>query len=113
MSMLKRGADVGPKCLDDMKLFAIETLKAPGLLAIKQIGLYKKWCQYMNPQYWDDMCSKPSDDFMKQVKSDKAEKRMQTMTKTNKILAEKKQEQARKKVDKEADREAKIVETTL
>jgi hypothetical protein len=59
--MLKWGAKVGVECHLEMKNFSFATLKAPGLREIKQVELYKKWRQYVDPQYWDDMlCPEPS-----------------------------------------------------
>jgi hypothetical protein len=76
-SMLTRGAKDIVERLLEMKDFSVETLKDPGLRYIKQVELYKKWRQYVDSQYWDDMCPEPSTDVMKHVKSKKADKRKQ------------------------------------
>jgi hypothetical protein len=54
--MLKRGAKVSVEHLLEIKNFSLETLKAPVLCNINQVELYKKWWQYVYPQYWDEMC---------------------------------------------------------
>jgi hypothetical protein len=53
------------------------------------------------------MYPKPSDDMMQQVKSDKAGKRKEAIKKAKLSKSEKSQEQARKKGEIQADREAK------
>ena len=59
-SMLKHGATFSAERLLEMKNFNLETLKAPGLREINQVELYKNWRQYVDHQYWDEMCPKPS-----------------------------------------------------
>jgi hypothetical protein len=78
-TMLKWGAQLGLERLDLIKAYRLETLKPAGLRAIKQVELYKKWWQYVDPQYWEEMCPKPYDDVMLQVKKDKSEKRKEWM----------------------------------
>jgi hypothetical protein len=99
--MLKRGDKVGVERLLEMKNFSLKTLKAPGLCEIKQVELYKKWRQYVDPQYWDEMCPKPSATVMQHIKSDKADKRKKTIERENSSKSEKLQEQARKNAEME------------
>jgi hypothetical protein len=63
---------------------------------IKQVELDKNWWQYVDPQYWDDMCPEPSATVIQYVKSDKADKRKQTIERANSSKSEKLQERARK-----------------
>jgi hypothetical protein len=58
--MPKRGYKVGGERLLELKNFSLQTLKAPGLRDIKQVELYNKWWQYVDPQYVDEMCPEPS-----------------------------------------------------
>jgi hypothetical protein len=97
--MLKRGAKVGVERLLEMKNFSLETLKPPGLREIKQVELYKKWRQYVDPQYWDEMCPESSDAVIQHVKSDKVDRRKQTIERANSSKSEKLQEQARKNAE--------------
>jgi hypothetical protein len=99
--MLKQGVKVSVERLLELKKFSNETLKAPGLCKIKQVELYKKWWQNVDPQYWDEMCPKPSDAVMQQVKSDKVDKWKQTTERESSSKSEKLQEQARKNAETE------------
>jgi hypothetical protein len=90
--MLKRGDKVGVERLLEMKNFSLETLKAPGMREIKQVELYKKWRQYVDPQYWDETCPEPPAAVMQHVRSDKADKRKQTIERANSSKSEKLQE---------------------
>jgi hypothetical protein len=72
-------------------------LKAPGLRKIKQVELYNKWQQYRDPQYWDKMCSEPSDDVMQQVKSNEGGDQKQIIESANSKKSEKLEEEAREK----------------
>jgi hypothetical protein len=109
-SMIKRGATLGQEQLDLLKSYPLETLKSPGLHAIKQVELYKKWRQYADPQYWEEICPEPSDEVMEQVKNDKSVKRMETTKRAKSSVSEKRQEQARKKPEKVEERETKKIE---
>jgi hypothetical protein len=110
--MLKRGAKVGVEHLLEMKNFSLETLKAPGLRDIKQVELYKKWRQYVDPQYWDEMCPEPSAAVMQHVKSDKADKPKQTIERANSSMSEQLQEQARKSAKMEKKKAEKEIKMT-
>jgi hypothetical protein len=85
-------------------------LKPPGLRAIKQVELYKKLRQYVDPRYWEEMCPKPSDEAMEQVKNDKSIKRMETTQRAKVGVSEKQQEQAREKAEKAEERQKNIFE---
>jgi hypothetical protein len=109
-SMTKRGATLGQEQLDLLKSYPLETLKPPGLCAIKQVELYKKWRQYVEPQYWEEMCPKPSDEVMEQVKNQNSIKRMEITKRAKGSVPEKQQEQVRKKAEKAEERQKKIFE---
>ena len=47
----------------------------PGLSEIKQVELYSKWRPLLPEQYQDEMCPKPSDNVLENVKKDRAKKR--------------------------------------
>jgi hypothetical protein len=49
-SIIKQGATLGQERLDLLKSYPLETLKPPGLRAITQVELYKKWRHYVDPQ---------------------------------------------------------------
>jgi hypothetical protein len=109
-SKIKRGATLGQERLDLLKSYPLETCKPPGLSAIKQVELYKKWQQYVDPRYWEEMCPKPSDEVMGHVKNGKSVKCMETTKRAKVSVSEKQQEQARKKAEKAEERQTKIFE---
>jgi hypothetical protein len=80
-TMLNQGAELGQEYID--LAYSLETLKPTGLRTIEQVELYKKWRQWVDPQYWKEMCPKPSDDVILQAKKDKSEKRKETIARTN------------------------------
>jgi hypothetical protein len=105
-SMINWGATLGQERHDLLKSYPLETLKHPGIRAIKQIELYKKWWQFVDPQYWEEMvCPKPADELMEQVKNDKSVKRMETTKQAKASVSEKQQEQLRKKAEKAEERQ--------
>jgi hypothetical protein len=95
-----------------MNNFSLETLKAPGICEIKQMELYKKWQKYLDTQYWDEMGPEPSAAVMQDFKSDKADKRKQTIERANSSKSENFQEQARKNIEmkKKTEKEIKLTQ---
>jgi hypothetical protein len=72
--MLKRGHVLGPSRTAEIRAYMIETLTHPGLHPIKQVKLWKKSRPFVPRQYWDDLCPRPSDDVIAQVKDDTSQK---------------------------------------
>jgi hypothetical protein len=107
-SMIKRGKTLLQEQLNLLKSYPLETLKPPGLLMIKQVEIYKKWRQYVDPQYWEEMYPKPYDEVMEQVNNDKSIKKKKTTKQANVSVSEKQQEQMRKKSEKAEERHTKI-----
>ena len=65
----------------------------PGLKPIKQVELYKKWGPVVPEEFRDDICPKPSDRIINQVKSERAQKlkdKQSTKKKSPKTKAPKK-----------------------
>jgi hypothetical protein len=104
--MLKHGARRGDMHLAKMKAHSLVTLTPPRLRKIKQVELYKKWRQYVDPRFWEEMCPKPSYDVFEHVKNDKVSKRNGTLAYQSVML----QEKARKKAEKEAPQHTKVAE---
>jgi hypothetical protein len=66
----------------------------------------------MDTQYWDDMCPEPSAAVMQHIKSDKVDKRKQTIERANSSKSEKLQEQARKNAEMEKKKAEKEIKMT-
>ena len=65
----------------------------PGLKPIKQVELYKKWGPVVPEEFRDEICPKPSDRIINQVKSERAQKlksKQSTKKKSPKTKAPKK-----------------------
>jgi hypothetical protein len=75
--MLKKGQEIGAAHIDAIDAYTLETLKAPGLLPIKQVEIYKKFRPFVPRCYWDETCPRPSDGFLAMVKNETAERRNQ------------------------------------
>jgi hypothetical protein len=73
--MLKRGVALSDKRFEEIQTFFLQTLKPTGLRPIKQVELYKKFRPYVLRQYWDETCPKPSDEVLKSVCKERADKR--------------------------------------
>jgi hypothetical protein len=73
--MLKRGHVLGPSRTAEIEAYMIETLTPPGLRPIKQVELWKKFRPFVPRQYWDELCPRPSDEVIAQVKDDTPQKR--------------------------------------
>jgi hypothetical protein len=73
--MLKRGHVLGPSRTAEIGAYTIETVKPPGLRPIKQVELWKKFPPFVLWQYWDELCPRPSDNVIAQVKDDTSQKR--------------------------------------
>jgi hypothetical protein len=50
-------------------------LKAPGMKPIKQVGLWKKWVQFIPEDEHQELYPKPPDDIIKAMAKDKASKK--------------------------------------
>ena len=50
-------------------------LKKPELADIKIVQFFTKWRKFIPPQYWDELCPKPSDELMERVKNKASAKR--------------------------------------
>jgi hypothetical protein len=79
--MLKRGHVLGPSRTAKIEAYIIETLTPPGLRPIKQVELWKKFRPFVPRQYWDELCPRPSDEVIAQVKDDTAQKRKHKVAK--------------------------------
>jgi hypothetical protein len=75
-AMLKRGqVRVDKTRVAETETFELQTLKAPGLCPIKQVKLYKKFRPFVPCDYWEDICPRPSDEVLTQVKDESSKKR--------------------------------------
>jgi hypothetical protein len=74
-TMLKRGHVLGPSRTAEIEAYMIETLTPPGFRPIKQVELWKKFRPFVPRQYWDELCPRPSDEAIAQVKDNTAQKR--------------------------------------
>jgi hypothetical protein len=72
--MLKRGHVLGPSRTAEIKAYMIETLTPPGLRPI-QVELWKKFRPFLSRQYWDELCPRPINEVIEQVKDNTAQKR--------------------------------------
>jgi hypothetical protein len=109
--MLKHGFKLGQERFVALKAAPLKTLKPPGLREIKQVEVFKKWRNYVDPRYWDKMCPEPSSAVIYQVKKYKSEERAK-MTEQQKGLSGKRQEAARQVNGKKEQQEAKRAELT-
>jgi hypothetical protein len=73
--MIKRGHVLGPSRTAEIEAYMIDTLTPPGLRPIKQVKLWKKFRPFVPQWYWDELCPRPSDEVIAQVKDDKSQKR--------------------------------------
>jgi hypothetical protein len=61
----------GMKIISKMEAFKLHTFKAPCLLPIKQVELYKKFGPCVPRKYWGDICTRSSGEVLSQVKDEK------------------------------------------
>jgi hypothetical protein len=117
--MLKRGAKFSDEPRKEIQDYALETLKLPGLLPIKQVKLYKKFRPYVPTKYWAETCPKPTDEVIDSVCKERAKKRTtkknndaeKVVAKERKIAeaAEKKEKCAASRTQKKEERQEEAV----
>jgi hypothetical protein len=107
-SMLKRGKVRGDKTrIADMEAFKLHTLKAPGLLPIKQVEFYKKFRPFVPREYWEYTFPRPSDEVLAEFKDKFSKKRKMKATAAK--SAPKKRGWRPQKKDAPKDNNAKVV----
>ncbi len=58
----------------ELKLFLLKPVAAPGMKEIMQVELYKKWRKYVPATYADEICPKPPDEILENVQEARSEK---------------------------------------